>query len=307
MIGRLIAGQWVWYGAALLGTFLMGSLGVFVRQITPGNEYAIALGRFSIGLACLMIWQISAARNTPTASPAPVRLNWGIVGSGVFLALFVACYFKSVQSAPLAIAAFLLYLGPLVASGLAAITLGEGFDRTSGLLLGGALLGMLFITEFQLPDDSAQAEGLIFGALSGVFYGLFLLFNNAKIQRCGSTLTRTAYQFIWAAGVMLPFVIVSGVKLNLTDLLWIAAIGVLHGFLALTLVIAALGQLRTIEYGTISYNEPVTAAVLGVILYAERISALQIVGCMLVLVAGLVRIIIGARTVAWVTADHPTP
>jgi drug/metabolite transporter (DMT)-like permease len=61
---------------------------------------------------------------------------------------------------------------------------------------------------------------------------------------------------------------------------------------ALTLVITALGHLKTIEYGTISYGEPVMAALLGVALYHERISPFQAVGCFLVLAAGIARVVV---------------
>jgi drug/metabolite transporter (DMT)-like permease len=134
----------------------------------------------------------------------------------------------------------------------------------------------------------------VFAVLSGLFYGLFLLFNNRKIQRTGSSLMRTQYQFVFASMAMLPVVGVTGIDLVLADIPWIVAVGVLHGFLALTLVIAALGHLKTVEYGTISYGEPVTAAILGVVLYDESISSLQIIGCLLVLVAGLVRVLVKA-------------
>lgn len=293
MITDSIAGKWVWYLAAMTGTFIMATLGVFVRQVTPGNEFAIALGRFSIGLVCLVGWRSLSSHQRPDQVPsASPHLTWGLVGSGLFLAIFVACYFRAVQSGTLAIAAFLLYLGPVVASVLAALWLGERFTRLSGVLLGCALLGTLFITEFRLPDDTDQLDGIVFGALSGLFYGLFLLFNNRKIQRTGSSSARSTYQFLVASVVMVVFVTANGADLVLGDVPWIVAVGVLHGFLALTLVITALGRLKTIEYGTISYGEPVMAALLGVGLYDEQISILQLVGCLLVLVAGLTRVVI---------------
>jgi len=47
---------------------------------------------------------------------------------------------------------------------------------------------------------------------------------------------------------MLPVAGASGISLEPSDVPWIVAVGVLHGFLALTLVIAALGHLKTVEY-----------------------------------------------------------
>jgi len=280
--------QWVWYLAAVTGTSLMATLGVFVRQVSPGNELVIALGRFSIGFVCLAALRGLAGRQT---SEKPVRVTWMLLASGLALAVFVVCYFRAVVSGTLANAAFLLYLGPLIASALAALWLGEGFDRTSGLLLGCALLGTLFITEFRLPTGADEIESLVFGFLSGLFYGLFLVLNNRKVQAGGSSLARTSTQFLVASLVMLPVVAVSGVSLKLSDVPWIVAVGVLHGFLALTLVIAALGHLKTVEYGSIAYGEPVAAALIGVFAYHESIVPLQIVGCLLVLGAGIARVL----------------
>ena len=284
-----MTGKWLWYCAAILATGLMATLGVFVRQVSSGNEYVIALGRFSIGFVCLAGLRALTGGNS---DQQPIRITWALPGSGVALALFVVCYFKAVVSGTLANAAFLLYLGPLIASSLAAIWLGEGFNRTSGFLLGCALVGTLFITEFRLPEGSDEIESLVFGFLSGLFYGLFLVLNNQKVQAAGSSLARTSYQFLFASLVMLPVVVVGGISLEPSDIPWIVAVGVLHGFGALTLVIAALGHLITIEYGTIAYGEPVAAALIGVFAYHESIAPLQVAGCLVVLGAGIARVVI---------------
>jgi len=281
--------HWVWYLAAITGTGLMATLGAFVRQVSAGNELTIALGRFSIGFVCLAA--LRGLRGRP-ADEQPLRLTWPLLASGLALAIFVVCYFRAVVSGTLASAAFLLYLGPLIASTLAALWLGEGFSRTSGLLLGCALLGTLFITEFRLPTGADEIEGLVFGFLSGLFYGLFLVLNNQKMQAGGSSQARTSAQFLVASLVMLPVVAASGVSLEPLDIPWIVAVGVLHGFVALTLVIAALGHLKTVEYGTIAYGEPVAAALIGVFAYHESIAPLQIAGCLLVLGAGIARVLI---------------
>jgi len=280
-------GKLKWYAAAFVGTGIMATLGVFVRNVSPGNEYAITFGRFAVGLACLLGW--GALRRGPRPAARP-RVTWGLAASGVVLPLFVVFYIKAVVSGAMANAAFLLYLGPLIASFLAALWLGEGINRLSAALLGGALLGTLFITEFRLPQARAEAEGLAFGLLSGLFYGLFLLFNNRRVQGEGSSYARSAAQFLIAALVMAPILAWSGINLTRSDLLWVLGIGVLHGFVALTLVMAALGHLRTVEYGTISYGEPVIAALIGGIAYQEPMSALQIAGCLLVLGTGIARV-----------------
>lgn len=289
----VLKGKLTWYLAAIAGTGMMATLGVFVRNISPDNEFTITLGRFSIGLACLLSLRAVTRGNR---IEKPIRISWALAGSGILMPLFVICYFKALLHGPLATAAFLLYLGPLIASFLAAIWLAEGFDRVSGLLLGCALLGTLFITEFRVPTAPDQVESLVFGLLSGVFYGLFLLLNNSKVQGDGTSIAGIRYQFLFATLVMIPVVAVTGINLTPSDLPWVAAVGIIHGFVALTLVITALGHLKTIEYGTISYGEPVTAALIGVVAYHEAISLLQGVGCLLVLAAGIARVFISEES-----------
>jgi drug/metabolite transporter (DMT)-like permease len=271
----------------------MATLGVFVREVSPGNEFAIALGRFGIGWMCLAALRTSMRKNSTEKT---IRVSWALAGAGISLPLFVVCYFKAVLSGTLANAAFLLYLGPLIASTLAAVSFREGFDRVSAVLLGCALLGTLFITEFKLPDDSSQIESVVYGFLSGLFYGLFLFFNSSRLQGDGGRFTVTFYQFLIATLVMIPVVAIAGMNLTLSDAPWVVAVGVVHGFVALTLVIMALGHLKTIEYGTISYGEPVVAALIGGIAYGERLSVLQVVGCLIVLAAGLARVFIGGNS-----------
>ena len=143
------------YAAAFVGTGIMATLGVFVRNVSPGNEYAITFGRFA-GLACLLGW--GALRRGPRPAARP-RVTWGLAASGVVLPLFVVFYIKAVVSGAMANAAFLLYLGPLIASFLAALWLGEGINRLSAALLGGALLGTLFITEFRHAPGARGGGG----------------------------------------------------------------------------------------------------------------------------------------------------
>jgi drug/metabolite transporter (DMT)-like permease len=123
-------------------------------------------------------------------------------------------------------------------------------------------------------------------------YGLFLLFNSSKLQGGGARFAITSYQFLVATLVMIPVVAITGINLTPSDVPWVVAVGVFHGFVALTLVIVSLGHLKTIEYGTISYGEPVVAALIGGIAYHERTSLLQVVGCLLVLAAGIARVFI---------------
>ena len=84
-----VSGKWVWYLAAIAGTFIMATLGAFVRQVSPGNEYAIALGRFGIGFVCL------AGLRALMASPKLLMLDEPSLG---LAPLLVRAIFETVQA-----------------------------------------------------------------------------------------------------------------------------------------------------------------------------------------------------------------
>jgi len=64
-----------------------------------------------------------------------------------------------------------------------------------------------------------------------------------------------------------------------------------QGFLATTLLVTAIKYLKTIEYGTISYIEPLVASIIGFMLYSEQLSSLQFIGYAIVLSVGVLQIV----------------
>lgn len=283
-----------WQLVAAFGCIITATLGYFVRNISEGNDEVIILGRFGIGFICLAIMLVIKGESRKIKT---TKLSRPLVFSGIFMALLVVFYIKALQTGTLANAGFLLYLGPLIATGLVAVWGVERLTREKAILLACAALGTLFITEFKSPWNSAQADSFVYGIFSGVFYGLYLYFNNQHMQREVSGPISALYQFLIGSLIMLPIVVFTGTNLVWQDIAWIVAIGVIHGFFALTLVISALKHLETNEYGTISYLEPVGATIIGLTVYNEGISTVQGIGCALIFVAGTTQFLVSEHTV----------
>jgi drug/metabolite transporter (DMT)-like permease len=257
----------------------MGSLGLFVRQISASDE-AIALTRFSLGAAFLLAFLL-VTRNLTTLR---VTFSIPLILGGAFLALAVLFYIRAILHIALAEAAFLLYLGPLFATALAAIFLRERLTRLNVVLLFLAVLGCLFILDMDMTVGRSLGE--LYGVLSALFYAAFIVANRlipAEMEVAG----RTFYQLIFGTLFLLPFLRLSDVSIHLGDALWLLAIGLIHGFGAITLLIVAVQHLPAYQYATLSYVEPLAAAVIGAVVYGEVLAPLQIAGCALVLIGGL--------------------
>ena len=76
---------------------------------------------------------------------------------------------------------------------------------------------------------------------------------------------------------------------------WLIAIGVVHGFVVLLLVAYAIRKLPAVQFGTVSYLEPVVAVGVGCFFYGETVSFLQGIGFVLVLIASAIQTCFTAR------------
>jgi len=137
--------------------------------------------------------------------------------------------------------------------------------------------------------DISVFHGQLFALLSGVFYALFIVVNR-MISSVVSSYNRIFYQLLFGSFVLLPFVELTDLRFYRHELSWLFAIGFFQGYLALSLMIIALRCLHAFEYATVSYIEPIVATLAGYLVYAESLSLMQAVGCLIILASGFLQI-----------------
>lgn len=272
------------YGAAISAAVLIASLGIFVRNISA-DALIIAVARLSLGFVFLFGY-LGLTRNLRAAK---VSFSPYLVASGLSLGLCVWFYIKAIAHTSLANAVFLLYLGPLLAVVIAYFLLREKIALPSLLLMSLAFVGCLFVVQFDFSFSREDALGYVYGLLSALCYALIIV-TNRKIPAQVPPLGRSFYQLLIAALSLIPFLAGHKIHVSLQDLPWLLALGFFPGFLGLTLMIFAIRHLTAYEYGILSYLEPVTAAAIGVTVYAEPMSLLQVLGGSIIILSGLVQL-----------------
>ena len=272
------------YGAAISAAVLIASLGIFVRNISA-DALIIAVARLSLGFVFLFGY-LGLTRNLRAAK---VSFSPYLVASGLSLGLCVWFYIKAIAHTSLANAVFLLYLGPLLAVVIAYFLLREKIALPSLLLMSLAFVGCLFVVQFDFSFSREDALGYVYGLLSALCYALIIV-TNRKIPAQVPPLGRSFCQLLIAALSLIPFLAGHKIHVSLLDLPWLLALGFFPGFLGLTLMIFAIRHLTAYEYGILSYLEPVTAAAIGVTVYAEPMSLLQVLGGSIIILSGLVQL-----------------
>ncbi len=266
--------------AAVLSAMLFGSVGLLVRHIEV-NEFVMTFYRLLLGVIFLTIYLI-ASRRWQTVARSDFSLM--IFLSGAMSSVAMVCYMYAINNLSLASAAFLLFLGPIMAVGLAVLFLGERLSAQKAVPLGMAFVGFIFLLEMNFSFESGR--GVLWGIGAGLCYALCIIFNR-KIPHEVSSTSRAFFQFIVGALVILPFAVVDLLSVSVSDMFWLTGIAFFQGFLALTLVTAAIKYLPVADYGTISYIEPLVAAAVGYIFFAEALSVYQMIGGCLVMAAGI--------------------
>jgi len=272
------------YGAVICSAILMGSLGIFVRNMTV-DVLIIAFARLSLGFLFLLGFLVLTRNFRATK----VSFSPYLMASGLSIGLCVWSYIKAIAHTSLANAVFLLYLGPLLAVGFASFLLREKIVLSSILLMSLAFVGYLFVLQFDFSFSKADALGYVYGLLSALCYAMIIV-TNRKIPVQVLPLGRSFYQLLIAALSLSPFLAWHNINLSLQDLPWLLAVGFFQGFLGLTLMIFAIRHLTAYEYGILSYLEPVTATLIGVVIYAEPMSLFQALGGSLIILSGLAQL-----------------
>ena len=277
--------KFIGYSSAIIAASLLGSTGIFIRNI-DADIYIVNFLRLVIGLFFLLLFlfikqELYQIRN--------IKISFPLMLTGACLALLGFCYMNAINNTSLANAVFLLYLAPLIAIAMSVILLNDRFTIVNVMVIFITFIGFLFLLEFRLSIAISQIKGYLWGISAAIFYALFIVFNK-KIHISISGLNRCFYQLLFGTIIMAPLVNYSLFNVSMHDFLWIVAMGFVQGFLAFAFAAIALKYLTTYEYGVISYIEPLTASLIGVLLYSESSSLIQIFGYILIFLAGIVQI-----------------
>jgi DME family drug/metabolite transporter len=213
-----------------------------------------------------------------------VALLYGVFG----IALFYAAYINAILSVGVAVAAVLLYTAPAWVAVIAWRFLGEQLTRThlAALLL--TLAGSALVAQvFQPGLLRLNALGIAWGLLSGLTYGLWSVFNKVGVRHTNPW-TLQCYGMLVGSVVLLllqPLAPLAGALQSPATIFWLLllALGPTVGA-----SVAYAAGVRTVPVSVaslIATLEPVLAALLAYLVLGETLTAGQVAGGGLILVA----------------------
>lgn len=270
-------------GSMAASMAIFGTISLFVKHIPLGSG-EVVLYRALLAIGVISLYLLIRKQPLPFAKikgELPLLLLSGVAVGINWLLLFQAYHYTTVSIATLS-----YYFAPVLVTIACPILFHERLSKKQILCFVMSTLGLILIIGPQGLDQSSQhLIGIGLGLGAAVFYAAAVLMNKALTATGG--IHRTLIQFVGASLALLVYVPATGGfhlgQLDVTGLLCLLILGVVHTGFAYCLYFSALKDLSGQEASILSYIDPLVAVVVSVVLLREAISPLQIIGGVMIL------------------------
>ena len=228
------------------------------------------------------------------------------------LLFFTFCYTAAIKVTKIATAAALLYTAPAIVMVLSAILFGERLHArkvlccllaVAGCALASGLGGELFAGTSAGPAAAAGAPitpaGFLLGLGSGLGYALYSIFSRMILNRGYTVYTNVLYSFGIAMFGFLVLACADGTVMQVFESPERTALallcGLLTGSIAYVLYTTGMKGMETSRAAQLTTIEPVTAAILGSVLFRQPLSVWEMAGIAMV-VGSVILMNAGDRT-----------
>lgn len=273
----------------LLAGILWGCLGIFVRRLNAAGLFAMEIVSLRAVVTCAAMGSFLLFYDR-TLFRIRLKDIWCFLGTGICsIVFFNFCYFKAISMTSLSVAAVLLYTAPAIVMLLSFILFREPFSMRKILSLILTFVGCVLVTGVVTNPGTVTWRGILVGLGAGLGYALYSIFGRYAIERGYHSLTITFYTFLAASFCTLFSADMSRIWVTATQSVGMLCLSIALG-IACTVVpylTYTLG-LQYVENGRasiIASVEPVTATLLGILLFQETVTVSGVIGVALVLAA----------------------
>jgi drug/metabolite transporter (DMT)-like permease len=268
----------LWSTSGLFIRWTVASAGLSALALAFWRDLATFLGLLS-GLALLRPHWLRVERRD-----LPWLAGLGVVGVGTFHFLWNL----TILHIGYAAATVLLYASPAFVTLVARFAWREPLTRFKVLAIFLTLAGCVLVAgREELSGIDLTAAGLMLGLVTALAYGGFSLFGR-QVARRYSPWTVLTYGFGFGALALLPFQFGSlqPWPVPASAWLWFAGLVVVSTIVPFAAYLEGLKGLPVSVASLLSSSEVVFGALVGALIFAERLRGLQILGAALV-IAGL--------------------
>lgn len=271
----------------LLSGMLWGCMGLFVRVLNKQGiaSMDIVFLRAIVTAVAMVIYLFIFHRKM-------LKIHWKdfwcFLGTGIAsITFFNFCYFKAIMMTSLSVAAVLLYTAPAIVMILSYILFHEAFTVRKVIAIVMTFFGCMLVTGMLGQQQAITTTGLLYGLGAGLGYAFYSIFSRYALEKGYHSLTITCYTFIVTTVVSVFFTAVPKVSMVVFSsplyVMLTVALGLICTVAPYLLYTLGLQKVDNSHAAIIASIEPVTATVLGFVVFGEDITVVKMMGMILVL------------------------
>lgn len=262
-----------------------GATMTLVARDSPMSPLLVGFFRVAIAAPCL--WLAARALAGPLRLP-PAGDRGRLVLAGLAMGGYQVCYFYGVAKTSVAVGALIaICSAPLIMSGLAAAMLRERVTGATAiaLLVGVTGAGLLTTGPHGLGAlPPGFGGGIVLALGAGLCYALYAVLAKEAVARV-SPVPLAAVTFSVAALALTPALAAEPVKAGATGWALLVYLGLVPTAFAYILYVVGLRTTPVAVSGVLSLVEPLTATLLGVLFFGDRLGRVGVLGAGLLIAA----------------------
>ena len=273
----------------VLAGILWGTMGIYVRVLNQNGMYSIQIVFLRAIITAAAVAVIILITD-PSQFKVRLKDLWIMVCGGICSILFFnVSYFKAIEITSMSTACVLMYTSPVFVTLISAVVFKDKltFRKIAAMIT--VFIGCALVSGIASSKLTVTPKGLMYGLFAGIGYALYSIFSRLAINRGYSTMTITLYNFLFA-GIGGAFIvdydqIKTGLSSGIEAVIMVFACAIVATVIPYLLYTKGLEFVENSKAAVIVAVEPVTATVLGTVLYKESLTVSAVVGIILVIVA----------------------
>ena len=270
----------------IIATMVIFGLIGLVRRSIPYSSSMLAFFRGAIATVILILLRLF---NRKGVDRAAIRRNLlPLVISGIMIGFNWILLFEAYRFTTIAVATISYYMAPIFTIIASIFILKERLTVRKAVCVATALAGMVFVSGV-LETGISGIKGVLLSMGAALLYSGDVIINK-KIKGVQG-IDRTIIQMGAAAISVLPYWLInedfSTMELAVTPVLLVLASGIIFTALPYSLYFSAIQKVPAQTAAILSYIDPVVAVLVSALVLKESISALTMLGTVMVIAASV--------------------
>ena len=288
--------------AMIISSMLVfGSIGVFRRYI-PASSAFLACSRGLLGGLFIFVFlklarrgdkatvgRKKAGESTAGQKLAGRQIGW-LIFTGILIGINWILLFEAFNQTTVPIATLCYYMQPTIIVLLSPLVFKEKLTQKKAICAAVAIIGMVLVSGVVGDSNGATLRGVLLGLGAAVFYATVVMLN--KKLRGIDAFRKTMIQLLAAGACMIPYMLLTGgigeTRFTARAILLMLIVGIVHTGIAYVAYFASMDGLKVQSIALLSYIDPVSALFFSVIFLKEPLSALGIIGAVMIIGSAIV-------------------